>query len=131
MLRITAIQENQHVCLKLEGKLLEPWLDELRVSLGLSVLLPQQFRHKRRTRAHGNVLVEKFAEEAQSRHIRKRQIRQIETNPPRCILRSDKCSAQLIEPWLQQFAFKLEADMLVLLNCGNAKHERSRSLGER
>jgi ABC-type transporter Mla MlaB component len=30
MLRITTIHENQHATLKLEGKLLEPWLDELR-----------------------------------------------------------------------------------------------------
>jgi hypothetical protein len=29
MLRITTIHENQHATLKLEGKLLEPWLDEL------------------------------------------------------------------------------------------------------
>jgi hypothetical protein len=29
MLRVTTIHENQHATLKLEGKLLEPWLDEL------------------------------------------------------------------------------------------------------
>ena len=70
-------------------------------------------------------MLKKTAEELQSRRIRIGQIRQIETDPARHFLRTGTGVLQLVEPWLQQFALKLEGGVLVLVNCGDAKHDQS------